>query len=269
MSGTKAPLVITRVEQGGYAADLATLQLYLSALMQAQTSPERAALKLIEMLKNQPNLVTQLVGTGGVAGHEKVLQMLANSGGFAGMGANNYMGNASATNASNSNYVGDHHASKNNSSNSNINNSDDVFFDEDPEEVAKNSRNGFSGSADQPVHVILQDKGGSVVWGGVKWIVSTLLYAFCILTLVNLTLESSGMMKATNTPGEFTPEPMTTPVRFNDVQGCEEAKGELQELVQFLKDPKEFTDIGGRLPKGVLLTGPPGTGKTLLARAVA
>ncbi|KAJ1817632.1 hypothetical protein LPJ56_004019, partial [Coemansia sp. RSA 2599] len=125
------------------------------------------------------------------------------------------------------------------------------------------------GSPDRPIHVILQEKGGSMIWGGIKWILSTLIYAFCILTVVNLAIESSGIMKATTKAKEFVPEPMTTPVRFSDVQGCEEAKGELQELVQFLKDPKEFTDIGGRLPKGVLLTGPPGTGKTLLARAVA
>ncbi|KAJ2692609.1 hypothetical protein H4R19_006123, partial [Coemansia spiralis] len=51
--------------------------------------------------------------------------------------------------------------------------------------------------------------------------------------------------------------------------GCEEAKEELQDLVQFLKKPQDFAEVGGRLPKGVLLTGPPGTGKTLLARAVA
>ncbi|KAJ2820466.1 hypothetical protein FBU31_005214, partial [Coemansia sp. 'formosensis'] len=80
---------------------------------------------------------------------------------------------------------------------------------------------------------------------------------------------STGMMKATNVSTEFKPEPMTTPVRFTDVQGCEEAKGELEELVQFLKNPQDFTEVGGKLPKGVLLTGPPGTGKTLLARAVA
>jgi cell division protease FtsH len=56
---------------------------------------------------------------------------------------------------------------------------------------------------------------------------------------------------------------------FADVAGCDEAKSDLQEIVQFLKSPGKFKDIGARIPKGVLLMGPPGTGKTLLARAVA
>ena len=56
---------------------------------------------------------------------------------------------------------------------------------------------------------------------------------------------------------------------FEDVQGCEEEKEQLAEMVDFLKDPKAFTDMGARIPKGVLLVGPPGTGKTLLAKAVA
>ncbi len=56
---------------------------------------------------------------------------------------------------------------------------------------------------------------------------------------------------------------------FKDVQGCDEEKEELLEIVDFLKDPKSFTDMGARIPKGVLLVGPPGTGKTLLAKAVA
>jgi cell division protease FtsH len=61
----------------------------------------------------------------------------------------------------------------------------------------------------------------------------------------------------------------TPKLTFSDVAGCDEAKEELQEIIQFLKDPSRFVRLGGRLPKGALLVGPPGSGKTLLAKAVA
>ena len=63
--------------------------------------------------------------------------------------------------------------------------------------------------------------------------------------------------------------PESKTVTFNDVAGAEEEKYELQEIVDFLKNPKKYLDLGARIPKGILLVGPPGTGKTLLAKAVA
>ncbi len=73
-----------------------------------------------------------------------------------------------------------------------------------------------------------------------------------------------GRSKATLIEGES-----KVRVTFNDVAGLDEAKEEIQEIVEFLKFPKKFTDLGGKIPKGALLVGPPGTGKTLLAKAVA
>lgn len=64
-------------------------------------------------------------------------------------------------------------------------------------------------------------------------------------------------------------QPATTSVKFASVAGCDEAKDEVHEVVEFLKDPARFHATGGRMPKGVLLVGPPGTGKTMLAKAVA
>lgn len=125
-----------------------------------------------------------------------------------------------------------------------------------------------AGSKAQPLHVMVEQPKGSVAIQLGKTLLIVALYAFITLTVLGLVLENSGILK-TNTPvAEFEQQGGET-VRFSDVHGVEEAKEELFDIVEFLKNPASFSTLGGRLPKGVLLEGPPGTGKTMLARAVA
>lgn len=81
--------------------------------------------------------------------------------------------------------------------------------------------------------------------------------------------NSRAMMFGQSKAREVTPQDKKNKVTFRDVAGAKEAKEELTEIVEFLKNPKKFVNLGARIPKGVLLVGPPGTGKTLLSRAVA
>jgi cell division protease FtsH len=121
---------------------------------------------------------------------------------------------------------------------------------------------------DAGVQIVAREpKGGitAIIIAALPWIVILGLWFFLLRQLQagGSRAFAFGKSKAKLLAGD------TPKITFADVAGADEAKYELQEIIEFLKDPQKFTRLGGRLPKGALLVGPPGTGKTLLAKAVA
>jgi len=133
----------------------------------------------------------------------------------------------------------------------------------DPNLIEKLSDKGVSISA-----APIEDKMPSLFGVLLSWFPMLLLIAVWIFFMRQMQGGKGGAMGFGKSKAKLMNE-MKGKVTFNDVAGIEEAKEEVEEVVEFLKDPKKFSRLGGKIPRGCLLVGPPGTGKTLLARAIA
>ena len=120
---------------------------------------------------------------------------------------------------------------------------------------------------DMGIQISFEDPNAGSGWGNVLYI--AVLVVGVVAFILILRSMSGGSGKVMNFGKTKARVSTNIKVRFSDVAGAEEEKEELKEVVEFLKSPKKFSDLGAKIPKGVLLVGPPGTGKTLFAKAVA
>lgn len=123
-------------------------------------------------------------------------------------------------------------------------------------------------SKGQIVEIAEDDEGGLIYMILTSWFPIILFVAFWIFLMRQMQSGGNKALSFGKSRARLSTNQQKK-VTFKDVAGIEEAKEELQEIVEFLKEPQKFQKLGGRIPKGVLLMGPPGTGKTLLARAIA
>jgi cell division protease FtsH len=138
-----------------------------------------------------------------------------------------------------------------------------TYSPNDPNLIEKLSNKGVSISA-----APLEDEMPSLLGVLLSWFPMLLLIAVWIFFMRQMQGGKGGAMGFGKSKAKMMNE-IKGKVTFNDVAGVEEAKEEVEEVVEFLKDPKKFSRLGGKIPRGCLLVGPPGTGKTLLARAIA
>lgn len=128
---------------------------------------------------------------------------------------------------------------------------------------------GGTGNRNEPLYVVVEETTWTKVSRWIRWALWFALACYCGIIVLSLFAETTNVFKKVGAGKSAEVRPEQQKTRFSDVHGCEEAKEELQDVVDFLKNPDKYNKLGGRLPKGVLLVGPPGTGKTLLARAAA